>query len=117
MRPLQDVDSLGRRLRARRQEIGMTQTRLAVLVKISDNNISRYERDEMVPSKEKLKRIAATLKTTVKELRGGKKRPSELSRIIAILEAVPLHYLPPILKITEAAVDMYHYHRPMKQKW
>ena len=62
--------SFGKKLAALRKEKKMSQTQLAELLSTSISVISRYERDEINPSIDGAKRLAALLNTSVGYLLG-----------------------------------------------
>jgi len=62
--------SFGKKLAALRKEKKMSQTQLAKLLNTSISVISRYERDEINPSIDAAKRLAAILNTSVGYLLG-----------------------------------------------
>lgn len=62
--------SFGKRIAALRKEKKISQTELAKQLNTSVSVISRYERDEMTPSIEAAKKLAALLDTTVGYLLG-----------------------------------------------
>lgn len=108
MRPLNNTDSFGRRLRYRRWELGITQTELANKVKISDNMISRYERDEAVPDTDLANRLAKALSTTVKSLRAATvNKDVELERLFRLLEKIPHRELNIIKKTITNEIRLY----------
>ncbi|WP_305982391.1 helix-turn-helix domain-containing protein [Roseivirga thermotolerans] len=62
--------SFGKKISALRKDLKMSQTDLAKMLNTSVSVISRYERDEMTPSIEAAKKLAALLNTTVGYLLG-----------------------------------------------
>jgi transcriptional regulator with XRE-family HTH domain len=62
--------SFGKKIAALRKDQKMSQTDLAKQLSTSVSVISRYERDEMTPSIDVAKKLAAILKTTVGYLLG-----------------------------------------------
>lgn len=62
--------SFGRKIAILRKEIGLSQSELATKLKTSVSVISRYERDEMIPSIEVARNISKHLNTTVGYLLG-----------------------------------------------
>ena len=64
------MSTFGKKLAILRKEMKLSQTDLAKQLNTSVSVISRYERDEMTPSIETAKKIAALLKTTVGYLLG-----------------------------------------------
>jgi transcriptional regulator with XRE-family HTH domain len=62
--------SFGKRLAALRKEKELSQTDLANKLETSVSVISRYERDEMIPSIDAAKKLASLLDTTVGYLLG-----------------------------------------------
>lgn len=57
--------SFGKKLRECREDKALSQQELAKILKTSHSVIGRYERDEMSPSIEVVKKLAAVLDTTV----------------------------------------------------
>ena len=55
---------MGRRIRLRRRELGLTQNRLAELLEISNNHLSAIENGREKPSLEKFVTLCKLLKTT-----------------------------------------------------
>lgn len=82
--------SFGKKIAILRKEIGLSQGELATKLKTSVSVISRYERDEMVPSIEAAKKLANLLGSTVGYLLGENeesnlfKDPEMLERFKAI---------------------------------
>ena len=64
------MSTFGNKLAILRKEMRLYQTDLAKQLNTTVSLISRYERDEMTPSIETAKKIAALLKTTVGYLLG-----------------------------------------------
>ncbi|MFY0598060.1 MAG: helix-turn-helix transcriptional regulator, partial [Cyclobacteriaceae bacterium] len=64
------MESFGKKIADLRKDQKMSQGELAKLLNTSTSVIGRYERDEMTPSIEVAKKIAALLKTTVGYLLG-----------------------------------------------
>ena len=62
--------SFGKKIADLRKDKKMSQTDLAKLLNTSVSVISRYERDEMIPSVDVAKKIAGLLETTVGYLLG-----------------------------------------------
>ncbi|HQB28796.1 MAG: helix-turn-helix domain-containing protein [Bacteroidales bacterium] len=62
--------TFGKKLRECRETKGLSQQEFAKMLKTSHSVIGRYERDEMVPSIEVVKRMADFLDTTVGYLLG-----------------------------------------------
>ena len=85
------MDSFGQKLALLRKEKKLSQTELAKNLNTSISVISRYERDEMTPSIDAAKRLAAILDTTVGYLLGETenadifKNPDMLERFKDIL--------------------------------
>jgi transcriptional regulator with XRE-family HTH domain len=82
--------SFGKKIAILRKEIGLSQGELAAKLKTSVSVISRYERDEMIPSIEAAKKLADLLGSTVGYLLGENeesnlfKDPEMLERFKAI---------------------------------
>ncbi|TRX61421.1 helix-turn-helix transcriptional regulator [Fulvivirga sp. M361] len=64
------MSAFGKKVAELRKEQKMSQGELAKLLRTSTSVIGRYERDEMIPSIEVAKKIAAILNTTVGYLLG-----------------------------------------------
>ena len=62
--------SFGKKIAALRKELKLSQTELANKLNTSVSVISRYERDEMAPSIDTAKKLAALLNTSVGYLLG-----------------------------------------------
>ncbi len=62
--------SFGKKIAALRKELKLSQTELAKKLNTSVSVISRYERDEMAPSIDTAKKLAALLNTSVGYLLG-----------------------------------------------
>ena len=62
--------SFGKKIAALRKELKLSQTELAKKLNTSVSVISRYERDEMAPSIDTAKKLAAFLNTSVGYLLG-----------------------------------------------
>lgn len=56
--------TMGRRIRLRRKELGLTQNRLAELLEVSNNHLSAIENGREKPSLEKFVILCEMLKTT-----------------------------------------------------
>ncbi len=63
--------SLGQRIMHYIRMAGITQRELAIKVNVTEVSISRYVKDERVPKKEILERIADALDISLEELIGG----------------------------------------------
>lgn len=63
-------DNIRQKLRECREDKGLSQQELAKILKTSHSVIGRYERDEMSPSINAVKKMAAILDTTVGYLLG-----------------------------------------------
>ncbi len=64
------MDTFGKRLRERRKEKGLSQNEMAKTLETNHSVIGKYERDEVKPSIDAVKKIAALLNTTVAYLLG-----------------------------------------------
>lgn len=64
------MDTFGKRLRDCRKEKGLSQNKLAILLKTNHSVIGKYERDDVIPSIDVVKKIAKLLETTVSYLIG-----------------------------------------------
>ena len=64
------MDTFGKKVAELRKDMKVSQGQLAKLLNTSTSVIGRYERDEMTPSIEVAKKIAALLKTSVGYLLG-----------------------------------------------
>lgn len=56
--------TMGRRIRLRRRELGLTQNKLAELLEVSNNHLSAIENGREKPSLEKFVQICELLQTT-----------------------------------------------------
>jgi transcriptional regulator with XRE-family HTH domain len=65
---MSDATTLGRRIRAAREKLGMTQAQLADAAGMAQAVISLYERDAKKIRLDTLDRLARPLKTTAKKL-------------------------------------------------
>lgn len=66
-KPLDPVNvAIGKRLRLRRQLLGMSRTRLAAAVGISSSQIGNYERGEVEIRMNRLRQLAAVLDVPAK---------------------------------------------------
>ncbi len=86
------LDDIGRRIRSRRRERGMSQEELAVAAKLSQPAIARMEHGRVNPQWDSLERIATVLGTEICDLLCGRAkqsgRASKLaSRAAAILDS------------------------------
>lgn len=68
--------SFGKKIAILRKEKGLSQGELATQLKTSVSVISRYERDEMIPSIEAAKKLADLLGSTVGYLLGENEEPN-----------------------------------------
>jgi len=59
------MDTFGKRLRERRKEKGFSQNEVAKALETNHSVIGKYERDEVKPSIDVVKRLASLLGTTV----------------------------------------------------
>jgi transcriptional regulator with XRE-family HTH domain len=64
------MSTFGKRLRECRSEKGLSQNELAKMLNTNHSVIGKYERDEVMPSIEVVKNLAALLETTVAYLLG-----------------------------------------------
>jgi transcriptional regulator with XRE-family HTH domain len=64
------MDSFGNRLRECRKNKGLSQNELAGILNTNHSVIGKYERDDVKPSIDVVKRLAEVLKTTVAYLIG-----------------------------------------------
>lgn len=74
--------AMGRRIRLRRQELGLAQNKLAKLLEISNNHLSAIENGKEKPSLEKFISICNFLKTTPDFLLLGTLHPCNVSQNI-----------------------------------
>lgn len=74
--------SLGKRIRLRRKELGISQNKLAELVDISNNHMSAIENGREKPSLEKFITLCDLLKTTPDFLLLGVLHPGNVTRNI-----------------------------------
>ena len=81
------MDTFGNRLREIRKQKGLSQSELAKILNTNHSVIGKYERDDVKPSIDAVKRLAEVLETTVSYLLGetGKdelfKDPAMLKRL------------------------------------
>lgn len=59
---------LGKNIRARRKQLGMTQEKLADLIGMAYQSVSRIEQGHIAPKMENLPRVAKALQCTVADL-------------------------------------------------
>lgn len=64
------MDTFGKRLREARKEKGLSQNELAKVLETNHSVIGKYERDEVKPSIDAVRKIAGILGTTVSYLLG-----------------------------------------------
>lgn len=64
------MDTFGRRLRDRRKEIGLSQNELAKMLETNHSVIGKYERDEVKPSIDVVRKLSKFLDTTIAFLLG-----------------------------------------------
>ena len=69
-----EYDELGKRMRSRRVELGLTQERLGEMADISSSFVGHIERAEKIPSVETLVRLCACLRVSMDYLVMGKKQ-------------------------------------------
>jgi transcriptional regulator with XRE-family HTH domain len=79
------MDSFGSRLRECRKQKGLSQNELANILKTNHSVIGKYERDDVKPSIDAVKRIAEVLETTIAYLL-GETETDELFRDPAMLK-------------------------------
>ena len=75
--------TMGRRIRLRRKELGLTQNKLAELLKVSNNHLSAIENGREKPSLEKLVVLCELLNTTPDFLLLGILHTSNVSQNIS----------------------------------
>ena len=75
--------TMGRRIRLRRKELGLTQNKLAELLKVSNNHLSAIENGREKPSLEKFVILCELLKTTPDFLLLGILHSSNVSQNIS----------------------------------
>lgn len=63
---------LGKRIRAERLHLQLTQVELARAIGVGSDTISKYERDQMVPSVPTLQSLARVFGVSMDELCGNK---------------------------------------------
>ena len=76
-----DANLIGKRIAARRSELGLTQEDLAALVKAEQQQISRYERGKFSPRLDVLIEIARALQTSLDWLVGNEITEEDLTPI------------------------------------
>lgn len=64
------MDTFGKRLRERRKETGLSQNELAKMLETNHSVIGKYERDEVKPSIDVVKKLTRFLDTTIAYLLG-----------------------------------------------
>ena len=74
---------IGKRVRQRREELGLTQQELADELNVTHQHVSRIETDQAVPSLDLLVRLSAKLGTSNDWLLTGADRPT-----LAVPEAI-----------------------------
>lgn len=74
------MHDLGKRLRARRMALGMTQDELAAKLFVTRQTISNYERGLSEPDLDTLRRLAEALKTDTAALLGTERATGKVSR-------------------------------------
>lgn len=74
---------IGRRIRLRRQERGMSQEQLAVAAKLSQPAIARMERGQVNPQWDSLERVSAALGADICELLCGRRRQEDRASKLA----------------------------------
>lgn len=91
MKPVNNFDTFGRRVRMSRTEMGLSQGELAEMIKTSTRMVSLYERDEVKPTIEVLSRLAKQLKTSVAYLMGEDKflKDPELEKMMQDILSLP----------------------------
>ena len=86
--------SFGKKLRECREDKGLSQQELAKILKTSHSVIGRYERDEMSPSIEAVKKLAQVLDTTVGYLLGEAKEEKILKDTAMLRRLNDINALP-----------------------
>lgn len=86
--------SFGKKLRECREDKNLSQQDLAKTLKTSHSVIGRYERDEMSPSIEAVKKLAAVLDTTVGYLLGEAKEEKILKDTAMLKRLNDINALP-----------------------
>lgn len=82
IRPVTLLD-IGRRIRLRRQERGMSQEQLAVAAKLSQPAIARMEHGQVNPQWDSLERLCAALGSDICELLCGRRRQDDQASKLA----------------------------------
>jgi len=70
---LNDVPTVGSRIKRRRERAGLTQQELANRCRVAISQVSRWERDEGEPNLESLRALLRELELTFEELVAGTK--------------------------------------------
>ncbi|MFW6050296.1 MAG: helix-turn-helix domain-containing protein [Myxococcota bacterium] len=97
------ADEIGKRLRGRRREAGMTQAELAERAGVSSELVSRVERGRCLPSLPTLIAFARVLATTPDRLLGFHAgEPDEVQSLLAVLQNLPNDRRQEIRRIAEA---------------
>lgn len=86
--------SFGKKLRECREDKNLSQQDLAKTLKTSHSVIGRYERDEMSPSIDAVKKLAAVLDTTVGYLLGEAKEEKILKDTAMLKRLNDINALP-----------------------
>ena len=86
--------SFGKKLRECREDKALSQQELASMLKTSHSVIGRYERDEMSPSIEVVKKLAVLLNTTVGYLLGEAKEEKILKDTAMLKRLNDINALP-----------------------
>lgn len=85
-----DYKLIGKRIRRRRKELGLTQAKVAERADFSDKYLSNIERGVSIPSTEVVMRIALALETTPDEFLVGtaKYRDEEWKSVAELLKGL-----------------------------
>ena len=85
----QSGKTMGMVIASLRKAQGMTQAELAAKMQVTDNAVSKWERDLSCPDIQSLPRLAEILEVSVEELMQGETRPaSSVKRINEIVDLV-----------------------------
>lgn len=82
--------SLGRAIARRRKECGYTQDELAGMVNVDTETISRFERGAVMPSLERLDKVAIALEVGLVDLLGqaSKRHSDQARRLVELMAAL-----------------------------
>lgn len=85
---LGDLMSLGKRIRAKRQALGLSQQALAQQLNVSNKTVSKWENDTHVPDLEMLTKLANCFGCSLDELIEGKMPLTQLETILSFKDFI-----------------------------